>query len=469
MNPVQRLMVWMARRTVKASTFTIIPSWVRESFLTPSFRTLTDEGYKRNAAFFNCVSTLAMSFPEPPLTVYDGDGDEAERLPTHPLRFLLRRPNPLMGEDELAIYTIVYLAIGGNAYWHKVRARTGAVIQLWPYHAGQILPVPGGDSWIAGYEYDDGTGRKVKIPSEDIVHFKWPAPDPAQPWMAQPPLLAAAREVDTDNEATRYLFALLKNDAVPRVMIMTPADVMMDFEQKRQLKEQFVRTYGGDGRGEPAVLDGGAKVERLSLGLQELAFEALHRIPEARIAGALRVPPIIAGLNVGLERSTFANYAEAVKHFTTGTLVPFWRLVASEVEADLGPEFGGGVSVRHDLSQVQALQEDQNAKWQRVNGAINAGYITVNEARRRIGEKTIPGGDVFLWRSTTTPQDQGSVGAVVAVRTEQLLNPPTATPVTASATNEIDLEPAKALAHEIRAARREVRAARKALETPREG
>ena len=53
----------------------------------------------------------------------------------------------------------------------------------------------------------------------------------------------------------------------------------------------------------------------------------------------MRVPPIIAGLNVGLERSTFANYSEAVTHFTTGTLVPLWRIVASEVEADLEEVF----------------------------------------------------------------------------------------------------------------------------------
>ena len=115
--------------------------------------------------------------------------------------------------------TAEYLALGGNAYWHKVRGRSGRVVELWPYHAGNILPVPGGDTWIERYDFYEASGVKKPIPAEDIVHFKWPSIDPLQPWMAQPPLMAAAKDVDTDNEITRYLFALLKNDAIPRTVV----------------------------------------------------------------------------------------------------------------------------------------------------------------------------------------------------------------------------------------------------------
>jgi HK97 family phage portal protein len=430
LNALTALRTWLARGVVKASALTITLPWIKESFLNPTFRTLTKEAYQRNAAFFGCVSTLAFAFPEPPLMVWDDEGDDAKKLSTHPLRFLLRRPNPLMGEDEMAIWTMVYMAIGGNAYWHKVRGRGDQVVELWPYHAGQILPIPGGPTWISGYEFDDGTGNKRPIPTRDIVHFKWPSPDPSQPWMAQPPLMAAAREVDTDNEATRYLFALLKNDAIPRAMISLPADAVMTEEEKRAMRLDWVRKYGGENRGEIGILDGGAKFERMSMNLEELAFEALHRIPEARIASVMRVPPIVAGLNVGLERSTFANYGEAVKHFTLGTLVPLWRIVASEVEADLGSEFGG-VYTRHDLSQVQALQEDETQKWGRANTAFTTGWLTLNEARRYAGYEDIKGGDVLMLPNKATPTPKDSLAALVDAQTERRLNPPEPPPTPA--------------------------------------
>jgi HK97 family phage portal protein len=345
-----RLRYGLARLLLKASTdFSIVPAWVTTSVLTPTFRSLTRDGYQRSSAFFACVSALAFAFPEPPLLVYDDEGDAGRPLPQHGLRRLLRNPMPTMGEAELFATTMVYMAIGGNAYWHKIRGRGNQVIQLKPYHAGQIMPVPGGPNWIKEYLYDQlGTGGMgatmgtlPRIDPADIVHFKWPSVDPSQPWMSQPPIVAAATEVDADVEASRYVFALLQNDAVPRTVVTIPADrPLLDGEYER-IKEQWKERYGGDRRGDVAVLEAGASVSRMSLNLQEMAFEAMAKLPESRIAAVMRVPPIIAGLNVGLDRSTFSNYGEARKAFAQDTLATLWRLVASEVAADLLPEFAG--------------------------------------------------------------------------------------------------------------------------------
>jgi HK97 family phage portal protein len=391
-----RLRYGLARLLLKASTdFSIVPAWVTTSVLTPTFRGLTRDGYQRSSAFFACVSALAFAFPEPPLLVYDDEGDAGRPLPQHGLRRLLRNPMPTMGEAELFATTMVYMAIGGNAYWHKIRGRGNQVIQLKPYHAGQIMPVPGGPNWIKEYLYDQlGTGGMgatmgtlPRIDPADIVHFKWPSVDPSQPWMSQPPIVAAATEVDADVEASRYVFALLQNDAVPRTVVTIPADrPLLDGEYER-IKEQWKERYGGDRRGDVAVLEAGASVSRMSLNLQEMAFEAMAKLPESRIAAVMRVPPIIAGLNVGLDRSTFSNYGEARKAFAQDTLATLWRLVASEVAADLLPEFAGmgGVDARFDLSRVAALQEDTTAKFNRTVNVYKAGLVTRNEGRRMLG------------------------------------------------------------------------------------
>lgn len=396
LHPLTRLRYGLARLLLKASTdFSIVPAWVTTSVLTPSFRSLTRDGYQRSSAFFACVSALAFAFPEPPLLVYDDEGDAGQPLPQHGLRRLLRNPMPTMGEAEILATTIVYMAIGGNAYWHKIRGKGGQVVQLKPYHAGQIMPVPGGPTWIRSYLYDAlgsggmgaAEGTLPSIDPADIVHFKWPSPDPAQPWMSQPPIVAAATEVDADVEASRYVFALLQNDAVPRTVVTIPADrPLLDGEYER-IKEQWKERYGGDRRGDVAVLEAGASVARMSLNLQEMAFEAMAKLPESRIAAVMRVPPIIAGLNVGLDRSTFSNYGEARKAFAQDTLATLWRLVSSEITADLLPEFGGmgGVDVRFDLSRVAALQEDTTAKYNRTVNVYKAGLVTRNEGRRMLG------------------------------------------------------------------------------------
>lgn len=407
----------LARLLLKASALTIVPPWVSDSVLKPSFSSLTKEAYQKNAAFLACVQAHAFGFAEAPFKVYADESDEAEEIPAHPLRKLLRRPNPLMGEAELMMYTVIYAAIGGNAYWHIERDRAQRPKYLWPFHAGQIRPIPGGKTWISHYVYDRGDGQEVEIPIADVVHFRWPTIDPTQPWMAMPPLLAAARAVDADNEAARYLFALLANDAMPRTVLRVKS--LLDPQTKRRMREEWQDLYGGDNLGKVAILEDDAGVERLSLNLQELAFEALHRLPETRICAALRVPPIIAGLLSGLERSTYANYAEARLSFTIDTRVPLWKLWAAEVENSLGQAYGGDVNVRPDLSKVQALQEDENNRWKRATDALRAGGITLNQYQKLLfGKELGKEGDVFLWGLTTTPVPISDISSFRVIEAE---------------------------------------------------
>lgn len=410
MSAASRFKFWLARGALKAASFAVVPAWVRESILEPSFRSLVREGYRKNAAFFACVSALAFAFPEPPLQVRDHDGDDGKVLPKHPLRKLLKRPNPRMGEDRLWLTTMVYMAIGGNAYWHKVRAKSGEVIELWPYHAGQIRAVPGGDTWIKGYEFDNGTGTWTPIPAQDIVHFQWPTPDPEQPWQALPPLAAAAGDVDAANEITRYVFALLKNDAVPRTIITSPSERFLTQEEYDRTKNNFKEKYGGDNRGDVAIIEGGAKIDRLALNLTEMAADTLFTIPEVHIAAVMRVPAILAGLNAGLQRSTFANFGEARKAFTQDTLVPLWAIAASTVQASLGNEWGDDVACAFDLTRVAALQEQTNEKWARVNRAYVSQILWLNESRRMLGVPDVPDGNRFYQPNTrvaTAAVEQG--------------------------------------------------------------
>lgn len=377
MSVLTRLRFGLARLALKASAFSIVPEWVSESILMPSFRSLVNEGYTKNAAFFACVSALSFGAGEAPLAMYAGE----KKLERHPTLKLLKKPNALMSQAEFQTIILTYMAIGGNAYGHKVRNGGGRVVEIWPYHAGQFSPVPGGGGWISHYTYDDGSGTLQRVEAADVLHWKWPSVDPAQPWMAMPPLRAAASEVDADNEASRYLRALLQNDAVPRTIISQSTTRFMNDDEVRRAKAQFADRYGGDNRGGVLILEAGATVNRLSLNLEEMAFEAMHNIPEARIASVMRVPPIIAGLNVGLNRSTFSNYEEARKTFTQDTRVPLWNIIAGEIDADPDLNPDSELTVRHDLSRVAALQEDENNKWTRVISGFNAGLMSEEAAQ----------------------------------------------------------------------------------------
>lgn len=390
---LSRLRINLARVLVKGMALPTISPWLRHAFLEPTFDSLVREGYQKNAVVGACISALTRTFPEPPLLVYGDESPDAQPLPTHPLRRLIRRPNPRMGEDTFAQYLITYMALGGTAYGVAPLSTGGLPAEVWPYHAGQVRPIPGGETWVRGYEFLSGDGEWVALDPDTylVIPFHWPTPDPISPWQAQPPLRAAARHVDTSTELDAYVYSLLKNDAVVRGVLELPPDAALTESEYRRMRAQWEQRHGGDRRGGIAILEGGAKYSRVALDLQELATDALRGASEQAIAAAFGVPLSVAGIG---DDPTYSNSEEAYRRFTRSTLTPLWRLVASTYEASLGQAFGG-VVCRHDLGQVAALQEDANQRWTRVTAAFTAGLISLQAAQRALGFPDAPPDELY--------------------------------------------------------------------------
>lgn len=392
MNIATRLRYALARFSRKAASYSYTPSWARQGWLEPSFDRLTREGYMKNAAVFMCIQHLGKAYQQPRIVVKRRDG---QPQPNNPLQRLLDRPGLAMSYRELAQTISTFKAIGGVCYLFKVRNGRGLPIELQPFHRGQMRPVAGEREQVAYYEYDPtSTGQWMRVDKQDVIALKWPSIDPftREP---VPPLVAVAREVDMDTEATRYAYALLANDATPRTMIEVDGDAGLTATEIDAMKAQFYAFHGGDMRGSVAVLQGG-KLTRASLNMEELAFDALRRVPEARISAVFGVPPEYSGLTVGLEHSTYNNATTARAVFYEDTIMQLCALDADELTHDLAQEFGDNLMIEHDFSKVVALQENQDAVWTRVSTAWNDGLLGQREARRLLGlADDLPPDDMF--------------------------------------------------------------------------
>jgi len=320
-----------------------------------TFNGLAYNGYEGNSAVFSCVSEYVIRGTEPCLYVVDEEANPVD----HELSGLLADPNPEMDEARLMQFVFAYMCIGGNCYLHKMRGKYGEVIYLWPYHDAQITPIPGRHNWIEYYLYDIGDGTKVKIPREDIIHFKWPSFDVGDPQKGLSPLKVLGREVDTDNQVSEYVLSILKNGGMPGSALVFPPRGKDQYElttaEIEQNKARFTEAFTGRNRGKSIVLTGGIEVKRFAQGLEDLQNDYLRRIPETRITAAFRVPAILVGLAAGLDRSTYSNSEQAAAGFTKQTLVPLWRSIQRTFTKGL-IERDENVTIAYDLSTVEALQ-----------------------------------------------------------------------------------------------------------------
>lgn len=361
-----------------------------------------------NSAVFACLQVIATALSEPPLRVYRVNAGERVEQDNTPLGDLLAHPNPHLSLSALLAYVSNCLHIDGNAYWRKLRAgnpETGNVVELWPISPTrmELKTERGSKDFISSYRYHKGPARYDDIAPANIVHFRMGLDD-RDHRLGCSPLKRLAREVSSDDQATRYADRLLANFAAPGLSVEFDKDTQsIDKDVADEIKARIQATYSGDNVGAVSVLSPGARLQSHGFSPEQMDMKTLHRVPEERIAAVLGVPAIVAGLGAGLDRSTYSNFAEAREAFTEMKLVPFWRSLSDTITMSLVPDFMSdrGISVEFMIDEVRALQDDQNAKAVRLQTYVSAGILDPDEARAEIGrepraqapsEGTAPGG-----------------------------------------------------------------------------
>lgn len=339
------------------------------------------------------VGWIARNYPEAPVRVRRRVKTELEEVDddagVRAFLDLLDLPNAWYSGILLWMATIADYWVSGNGYWLKVREGR-RVVALWWLPSWTIEPKwddREGADFIRDYAYNPNGIDIYAIPPEDVVHFRYGF-DPDNPRKGKSPLASVLREILTDDEAAAYTASILRNLGVPGVVISPDEDVELEDEDADAIKAQFEQEFGGEGRGRAIVLGAKAAVSVLSFNPQQMDLRTIRKIPEERVSGVLGVPAIVAGLGAGLDRSTFANYAEAREAGYEENIIPTHRILDADLRVQLLRDFVADIRtfvVDHDYSEVRVLQEDQNKIWERAGGAVSQGAITISDFNRMVG------------------------------------------------------------------------------------
>ncbi len=385
----------MGMKAVK--NLTLIPGYLADLLwlLSSAFLELAKQGYGGNSACYAVLRVLSTSVAEPPLLAYTmtpaGEPDTALDF-NHPLMRLIRQPNELMSEVNFWELSVLQAGITGRTFWWKERDRLGNVIALWPLRPDRVGPIYSdateeGQKVIHGWSYlIPGTSHYQPIARDDV--FFWSLPDPGGDSGGVVdglgPLQVLAAEVGADNEATRFVGAILSNYGTPGVALQT-ATPIADQATATKVKDAFMREFGGARRGLPIVIDAGTTIQQMSFNLQQLEFPALRKHSESRIAAAFGVPAVLAGLQVGLETSTTnATITEQREYFTETTCAHYWRKIETAFTNQVASEFGPDIVCRFDLTKVKALMEQNRSVALQVENAFDRGCVTIDEYRAAV-------------------------------------------------------------------------------------
>lgn len=289
-------------------------------------------------------------------------GGDWEQATDHPLIELLAHPNPIIDLPTMMKQFVYWLDLTGDAWSTKVRNGANRTFEWWPIFP-DVMDVErkSRDTLVDAWLYRKGTESKT-MPADDVIHLKYASPDSV--YYGLSPLQAAAKSVDVDMEAANFQKVTLQNFGMPPGVFEGPKDLTQ--EQYEQGVKWIDEQSGPERNRKPWVL-GGFTWHSMAETPHELDFLLSRKATVLEILAAYGVPPPMVGIydSAGGMNSEIMKTAEHV--FWTLGLIPVLREIEGQLNLQLAPEYGPGVRITYDLTNVEALEKNQGEKIDRAS------------------------------------------------------------------------------------------------------
>ena len=423
------LIGWLSPRELKAPTMASVslplaPQWDNGQNI-GAYLGYAAEGYNGNTVVNAAIRLLSSSaaLPKYRLMSENGDDDEVVVTDSDAAR-VLYDPNEIQCQADFVELLTVYLLVTGNAYAMRERNGSGRIVALRLLRPDRVQIKIGRDGRVAYYEYVI-EGVRYDIRAEDVAHIK--LPNPHDDVYGLSPLQVATKYVNLDTATVTFLRSYFANAGVPAGILKVNRRLNSQAEAdsaRAKWRSSFSGTRGWHGL---AVLDEDASYQQVAPNLKEMDTSTMTRVTETRICSVFGVPPILIGLESGLESSTYSNYEQARSAFWDETVSPLVGRIEKFLHRALEvSEREPGNEVEADFSDVPAYEDDHDAESARVVAQYGAGIITLNEARAELGHDPLEHGDMRrLPVNITEIMPDGTAMAQAAPASMPMLSAPT--------------------------------------------
>ena len=346
--------------------------------------------YSASVWAYRCIQLRAQTIAGIPVQVLSRANGQP--VTEHPLLAIFND----MTSDLLARLETALL-LWGVCYLEITRARLGRAVGLRWLNPSAVFTIkmPLGITQFTYTPQQGGPGRDFA--PEDIVYLY--TFNPLDDLSGLSPLAVALTEVGVDAQIAQYAKSFFGNGARIEGILTVPG---ADNEQIDALEAKWASVFRGVRRWFKTLIFGAAdvKYEPLSYPPEDLALETLGAETRRAICASFGVPPILAG---AWEASNYATAKEQRQSFYTETILPELDFIEDELNRQFVGRFYPDVYLQFDTSEINALREDELTRNQALTTAVSGGWMTVNEARARVGLEAAPGGDVLLPAPGTAP------------------------------------------------------------------
>ena len=336
-------------------------------------------------AIFACVSLISSDISKlrPRLTRYiNGVWEE---VPPGEYK-VIEKPNAWQNRIQFFENWVASKFARGNAYILKQRDARGRITQLFVLNP-DLVQVYVSDSGEVFYALSKdqlaGVDVSVTVPASEIIHDRFNCF--YHPLVGLSPITACGLSAYQGLKIQENSANFFKNQSRPSGILTAPGAI--SDETAGRLKVDWEANYGGTNTGKVAVLGDDLKYIPLSLTAEDAQLVDQLKLAAETVATTFHVPTYKIG-------GTLPNYnnVEALEqqYFSQCLQHPIESI---ELCLDEGLGVKDGYGVEFDLDGL--LRMDTATKIRTYAEAVKGGLDTPNEARRKLNQKPLEGGDTI--------------------------------------------------------------------------
>ena len=315
--------------------------------------------------------------------------NEFEEVLEHPALALWQLVNPYYTRIEFLETIQNHVELAGETYWHIIfdgdGPPNGKPVELWPLRPDLVTPIASMETFIGGYQYRMG-GQVYNLMPWEVLCVKMPSP--LNVYRGQGPVGTLHVDLDNERNASMWSRSFFRNSAQPSGIIKL--DRSLDDDQFNEFVQRWQSQHQGIGNAHRvAILEHGEWQDR-KITQRDMQFDSGRRWNRDVIFGAFGIHGSIMGVTENINR---ANAEAAEVHYARWLITPRLVRIREALNERLLPFFGDPTLVFDFDDPVPANRE---LRLQEAKEGFVSGFLTKNEARSRLGEGEIEGGDEFF-------------------------------------------------------------------------
>ena len=330
------------------------------------------------------------------------NGDRREVF-DHPLLRLWKGVSPYETGESFREAGQQHLDLTGEWWTVLLRGRSGLVEEMELVRPDRMYVIPSAQEFIAGYIYRLPGVPDVPLRRDDVMLIKMP--NPLDPYRGMGPVQALLVDLESERAAATWTRNFFWNSAEPGGVIQFE-ETLSDEDFERLVARWQTQHKGVSNAHRVAVLERGQWVDR-KLSQRDMQFEQLRRLNRDIIVHAFGMPTALLGVAESVNR---ANAEAAELMFGRWVIKPRLERIRDAVNERLVPLFGPNL----EMDFADPTPADRDRAILEATQGYGGGILTLNEARRRLGEGELPEGNELKPVPTPSPFALGVKGVIKA-------------------------------------------------------